>query len=180
MPTSSIDSHPYRWPYSGDLRPDNTALVVIDMQTDFCGVGGYVDTMGYDLALTRAPIEPIKRVLAGMHAGGFPREGWPDTLDLALADRVQVRRSLSEWYLGTCESRSPAFPDEPRAAADMGGDPHAAAFLSSEHPAQEAQDARVVCVVPDDGPRARRHRAAGQEDRSLPRHSLPRRLQQGR
>src|SRR4029078_10200887 len=63
MPNSSIDSHPYRWPYSGDLRPDNTALVVIDMQTDFCGKGGYVDTMGYDLSLTRAPIEPIKRVL---------------------------------------------------------------------------------------------------------------------
>ena len=27
----------YPWPYNGDLRPDNTALIVIDMQTDFCG-----------------------------------------------------------------------------------------------------------------------------------------------
>lgn len=26
---------PYPYPYNGDLRPENTALIVIDMQTDF-------------------------------------------------------------------------------------------------------------------------------------------------
>jgi nicotinamidase-related amidase len=83
----TIASTPYRWPFDGDLRPDNTALVVIDMQTDFCGIGGYVDKMGYDLSLTRAPIEPIRRLLTAMRSGGFhilhTREGHrPDLSDL--------------------------------------------------------------------------------------------------
>ena len=84
---TTVASTPYPWPYDGDLRPANTALIVIDMQTDFCGIGGYVDKMGYDLSLTRAPIEPIARVLAAMRAGGFhiihTREGHrPDLSDL--------------------------------------------------------------------------------------------------
>jgi nicotinamidase-related amidase len=83
----TVASTPYRWPFDGDLRPDNTALIVIDMQTDFCGIGGYVDKMGYDLSLTRAPIEPIQRLMAAMRASGFhiihTREGHrPDLSDL--------------------------------------------------------------------------------------------------
>ena len=67
---TTIPANPYAWPYDGALHAANTALIVIDMQTDFCGVGGYVDQMGYDLSLTRAPIAPIQRVLAAMRARG--------------------------------------------------------------------------------------------------------------
>src|SRR5262249_22743845 len=66
-----VEADPYPWPYNGDLRAENTALIIIDMQTDFCGIGGYVDRMGYDLSLTRAPIGPIKNVLAAMRGRGF-------------------------------------------------------------------------------------------------------------
>jgi biuret amidohydrolase len=95
MPT--IDANPYPWPYDGDLRPDNTALVIIDMQTDFCGTGGYVDAMGYDLSLTRAPIEPIRRLLATMREHGYliihTREGHrPDLTDLPPNKRWRSQR----------------------------------------------------------------------------------------
>ena len=45
-PARFVPGDPYPFPWNGDLRPENTALVVIDMQTDFCGKGGYIDLMG--------------------------------------------------------------------------------------------------------------------------------------
>ena len=92
-----IASFPYPWPYDGELGSHNTALVIIDMQTDFCGVGGYVDKMGYDLALTRAPIEPIRALLAAMRAKAYPiihtREGHrPDLSDLPANKRWRSRQ----------------------------------------------------------------------------------------
>jgi nicotinamidase-related amidase len=60
----NIEAVPYAWPYDNTLDPAKMALLIIDMQIDFCGKGGYVDRMGYDLSLTARAIEPIKRLLA--------------------------------------------------------------------------------------------------------------------
>jgi nicotinamidase-related amidase len=94
---ATIPSDPYPWPFDGDLRPDNTALIVIDMQTDFCAPGGYVDKMGYDLSLTRGPILPIQHVLEAMRAKGYgvihTREGHrPDLTDLPANKRWRSQR----------------------------------------------------------------------------------------
>ncbi|WP_298834964.1 cysteine hydrolase family protein [uncultured Piscinibacter sp.] len=96
-PFATVDANPYAWPFDGDWTPANTALVIIDMQTDFCGLGGYVDRMGYDLSMTRAPIGPIKSLLAKARALGMhvihTREGHrPDLADLPANKRWRSRQ----------------------------------------------------------------------------------------
>lgn len=95
MPT--IESDPYPWPYNGNLKPENTALVIIDMQVDFCGEGGYVDKMGYDLSAMREPVEPIRALLTTARAKGYSvfhtREGHrPDLSDLPDNKRWRSQR----------------------------------------------------------------------------------------
>jgi len=97
MSKVTIAAQPYLWPYNGDLRPQNTALLIIDMQTDFCGKGGYVDLMGYDISQTRSCIDPIRRVLTALRKNGFhiihTREGHrPDLSDLPANKRWRSRQ----------------------------------------------------------------------------------------
>lgn len=81
-----IKADPYPWPYDGDLDIKRTAVLCVDWQIDFCGRGGYVDKMGYDISLTRAGIEPTQRVLDSWRKRGgmvlHTREGHkPDLSD---------------------------------------------------------------------------------------------------
>ncbi|QUL54716.1 cysteine hydrolase [Paenibacillus tritici] len=97
-----ISASPYIWPYDGAMDPAKTALMIIDMQTDFCGTGGYVERMGYDLSLTARAIQPISRLLARIREiPGFTvihtREGHkPDLSDLPANKRWRSKQIGAE------------------------------------------------------------------------------------
>ncbi len=66
-----ISAELYAWPFDADLRPANTALLVIDMQHDFCSPGGFIDRLGLPTAGTRAIIPAVRQVLLAMRRAGF-------------------------------------------------------------------------------------------------------------
>ena len=74
------------------------ALIVIDMQRDFCAPGGYADQAGLDISLLRAPIPAIQDLLAAARARGVlvlhTREGHrPDLSDLPEPKRRRAQNA---------------------------------------------------------------------------------------
>lgn len=58
-----IPAEPYNFPYNGDLKPENTALIIIDMQIDFCRKGGWCAERGLDVSRNESIIPAIKELL---------------------------------------------------------------------------------------------------------------------
>jgi len=90
-----VAADPFPWPIE-PLEPAEAALVVIDMQRDFCDPEGYIGRLGHDLAPLRAPIPGIRRALEAARSAGLAvvhtRQGYrPD-----LADWHGWRRLLAE------------------------------------------------------------------------------------
>ena len=74
----------------------HTALIVIDMQRDFCSPGGYADHAGMDISRMQAVVGQVQRLLQAARAAGLlvvhTREGHPP--DMADCSPAKLQRSV--------------------------------------------------------------------------------------
>ena len=69
-------------PEAIQLAPEQTALIVIDMQNAYTSKGGYLDLAGFDVSTTQPVVENIKKAVAAAHAAGIQviyfKNGWDE------------------------------------------------------------------------------------------------------
>ena len=69
-------------PESIMLAPEQTALIVIDMQNAYTSQGGYLDLAGFDVSKTKPVVENIKKAVDVAHAAGIQviyfKNGWDE------------------------------------------------------------------------------------------------------
>ena len=84
------------------IDPRATALVIIDMQRDFLEPGGFGETLGNDVSLLKAAIEPIGNLLSDARERGMlvihTREGHRS--DLSDAHTAKVERGAPSLRIG--------------------------------------------------------------------------------
>jgi nicotinamidase-related amidase len=112
-----------------------TAMVVVDMQNDFCHPDGWLASIGVDVTPARAPIAPLARLLPALRSAKVPIVwvNWgnrPDRLNLSpallhvynptgtgvgLGDRVQRTGAAvlekDSWSAGVVDELAPAPAD---------------------------------------------------------------------
>jgi len=81
-------------PFVFDFDLEKTALVIIDMQRDFCEVGGFGEALGNDITPTKSIIPTVRKVLDAARASKMfiihTREGHrPDLSDVPKAKKVR-------------------------------------------------------------------------------------------
>ncbi|KAK2762606.1 hypothetical protein FQN54_000779 [Arachnomyces sp. PD_36] len=101
-----ISATPYDWPHDATMTPFTTALVIIDMQRDFCAPGGYMEYQGYDISAAQSLIPKLQRLLHAFRTGGFPvyhtREGHrPDLSTLSSRENFRSHNNPSGLGIGS-------------------------------------------------------------------------------
>lgn len=96
-----INATPNAFPLAGRFQVSETALIVIDMQRDFCDPDGYIASRGDSVTAARAIIPAIARLLQSARKAGMmvvhTREGHrPDLSDLPEAKRRKTALSGAE------------------------------------------------------------------------------------
>jgi biuret amidohydrolase len=117
------------------LHPAATALVVVDMQNDYCSPGYYMDQAGYDIDRLRRPILPVQNALSAARRSGltiiFTRQyRLPDT-DAASASSVGASSFPVTALLGEpgCEIIPELAPEKDETVLDKTA---CSAFVSTE------------------------------------------------
>jgi biuret amidohydrolase len=93
-----VDARPYRWPHLRNLEPSSTALIIVDMQRDFCELGGYISSMGYDVGPASRLIPRIVTLREHFRKWGglviYTREGHRADLSDLLPQKLFRSRSV--------------------------------------------------------------------------------------
>ena len=69
-------------PENIQFAPEQTALIVIDMQNAYTSIGGYLDLAGFDVSTTQPVVQNIKKAVDAAHAANIQviyfKNGWDD------------------------------------------------------------------------------------------------------
>lgn len=159
MPTTLIQAEPE----AIAIETAKTAVVIIDMQRDFLEPGGFGASLGNDVSLLSAAIEPCKRLLSAARQTGMlvihTREGHlPDMSDVPKAKLERGKPSLRIGQMGAMgrilirgEEGQDIIPDlYPQAGEPVIDKPGKGAFYATELQSilqQHAIEYLIVCGV---------------------------------
>lgn len=93
-----IKAKPFDFPYDGKLVPNQTALLVIDLQEDFLSTTGYFARHGYDPSPLRAILPVVGRLIGAARAAGIrivhTRQGYRgDMADMTPYEKWRRKRA---------------------------------------------------------------------------------------